>query len=203
VFAGAVSLALYGIFVFVQTVRHRDYFLPADVGNAAAHAPPVANHVALLSMGLMLLCLVAVVGLAKKLSPSIEAGVHAAKAPVGVVGIAIAMLVLLPESWAALRAAAANRVQTSLNLALGSALASIGLTIPGRGRSLSLSGPAPRTGPAGQRDHPSGADRDRGHTDAQRGPRDGAARCRAPGAFCRVRVSGHRAIGDSSRFRLS
>jgi len=88
------------------------------------------HRVALLSMGLLLLCLIAVVGLAKKLSPSIEAGVHAAKAPPGVVGIAIAMLVLLPESWAALRAAAANRVQTSLNLALGSALASIGLTIP-------------------------------------------------------------------------
>jgi Ca2+:H+ antiporter len=74
VFAGAVSLALYGIFVFVQTVRHRDYFLPADVGNEAAHAPPVTTHVALLNTGHMLLCLVAVVGLAKKLAPSIEAG---------------------------------------------------------------------------------------------------------------------------------
>ena len=129
-FAGVVSLALYGVFVFVQTVRHRDYFLPADVGNEAAHAAPVTARVALLSMGLLLVCLVTVVGLAKALSPSIEAAVHAAKAPVGVVGIAIALLVLLPESWAALRAAAANRVQTSLNLALGSALASIGLTIP-------------------------------------------------------------------------
>jgi Ca2+:H+ antiporter len=130
IFAGAVSLALYGVFVFVQTVRHRDYFLPADVGNAAAHAPPATTRVALISMGLLLVCLVAVVGLAKALSPSIEAAVHAAEAPVGVVGVAIALLVLLPESWAALRAAAANRVQTSLNLALGSALASIGLTIP-------------------------------------------------------------------------
>jgi Ca2+:H+ antiporter len=129
-FAGVVALALYGVFVFVQTVRHRDYFLPADVGNEAAHAAPVTTRVALLSMALLLVCLVAVVGLAKALSPSIEAAVHAANAPVGVVGIAIALLVLLPESWAALRAAAANRVQASLNLALGSALASIGLTIP-------------------------------------------------------------------------
>jgi Ca2+:H+ antiporter len=130
VFAGVISLALYGVFVFVQTVRHRDYFLPADVGNEAAHAVPATTRVVLISMGLLLVCLVAVVGLAKALSPSIEAAVRAANAPAGVVGIAIALLVLLPESWAALRAAAANRVQTSLNLALGSALASIGLTIP-------------------------------------------------------------------------
>jgi Ca2+:H+ antiporter len=122
VFAGAASLALYGVFVFVQTVRHRDYFLPADVANEAAHAPPVTTRIALISMALL--------GLAKALSPSIEAAVHAAEAPEGVVGITIALLVLLPESWAALRAAAANRVQTSINLALGSALASIGLTIP-------------------------------------------------------------------------
>jgi Ca2+:H+ antiporter len=55
---------------------------------------------------------------------------EAAGAPKGVIGIAIAMLVPLPETWAAVRAARANRLQTSLNLALGSALASIGLTIP-------------------------------------------------------------------------
>ena len=130
VFAGVVSIALYGVFIFVQTVRHRDYFLPADVGNEEAHAPPATTRLALLSMALLLTCLAAVVGLAKTLSPSIEAVVIAAQAPAAVVGIAIALLVLLPETWAALRAAAANRVQASLNLALGSALASIGLTIP-------------------------------------------------------------------------
>jgi Ca2+:H+ antiporter len=129
-FAGIASLALYGVFIFVQTVRHRDYFLPADTGNKEAHAAPVTSRVALFSLALLLVCLVTVVGLAKSLSPSIEAAVTAARAPESVVGIAIAMLVLLPETWAALRAAAANRVQTSLNLALGSALASIGLTIP-------------------------------------------------------------------------
>jgi Ca2+:H+ antiporter len=129
-FAGIVSLALYGVFIFVQTVRHRDYFLPADVGNEDAHAEPVTTRLALMSLALLLLCLVTVVGLAKALSPSIKAAVIAAQAPDAVVGIAIAMLVLLPETWAALRAAAANRMQTSLNLALGSVLASIGLTIP-------------------------------------------------------------------------
>jgi Ca2+:H+ antiporter len=129
-FAGATSLVLYGVFVFVQTVRHRDYFLPADATSEDAHAAPPSTRVALVSMALLLVCLVSVVGLAKTLAPVIEAGVRAASAPVAVVGVAIALLVLLPETWAALRAALRNRMQTSLNLALGSALASIGLTIP-------------------------------------------------------------------------
>jgi Ca2+:H+ antiporter len=82
------------------------------------------------SLGLLLVSLTAVVGLAKVLSPRIEAAVEAAGAPHEVVGVAIAALVLLPETWAAVRAALANRLQTSMNLALGSALATIGLTIP-------------------------------------------------------------------------
>ena len=82
------------------------------------------------SFGLLLVSLVAVVGLAKKLSPTIEHAVEAANAPRAVVGIVIAALVLLPETWAAVRAARANRLQTSMNLAIGSALASIGLTVP-------------------------------------------------------------------------
>ncbi len=129
-FAGLMSLALYGAFVFVQTVRHRDYFLPADVGDEASHAAPPPLQTALVSFGLLCLSLIAVVGLAKSLAPSIEAGVAAASAPLAVVGIAIAMLVLLPETAAAVRAAAGNRLQTSLNLAIGSAIACIGLTIP-------------------------------------------------------------------------
>jgi len=117
--------------VFVQTVRHRDYFLPvgAPPGEDTHAAPPTAV-LAWASFGLLLVSLVAVVGLAKTLSPRIEAMVVQAGAPEAVIGIAIAMLVLLPETWAAIRAALANRLQTSLNLALGSALASIGLTIP-------------------------------------------------------------------------
>jgi Ca2+:H+ antiporter len=79
---------------------------------------------------LLLVALVAVVGLAKMLAPTLEAGVRAAGAPQAMVGVVIALIVLLPETWAAVRAAAGNRLQTSLNLALGSALASIGLTIP-------------------------------------------------------------------------
>lgn len=132
-FAGVVSLALYGAFVFVQTVRHRDYFLPAAVASAGkddSHADPPSTAVAWGSVGLLMACLLAVVGLAKTLAPAIEAGVRAAGAPPAVVGVIVALLVLLPETWAAVWAAAHNRLQTSLNLALGSALASIGLTIP-------------------------------------------------------------------------
>jgi Ca2+:H+ antiporter len=131
VFAGVVSLVLYGAFVFVQTIRHRDYFLPVEeVGNEEAHLPPPSRRAAFASAGLLLAALVAVVGLAKVLTPLVETGVAQVGAPKTVVGIIIAALVLLPEGLAALRAARLNRLQTSMNLALGSALASIGLTIP-------------------------------------------------------------------------
>jgi Ca2+:H+ antiporter len=131
VFVAASSLALWAIFVFVQTVRHRDYFLPPrDAADEDVHAAPPTLRQAGASFGLLLVALVAVVGLAKQLSPTIEAAVAAAGAPKAVIGIAIALLVLLPETWAAVRAALADRLQTSMNLALGSALASIGLTIP-------------------------------------------------------------------------
>jgi Ca2+:H+ antiporter len=133
-FAGIASLTLYGVFVFVQTVRHRDYFLPAlsaDGGdNIESHAPPPPTWVAWSSLGLLLLSLVGVVGLAKALAPALEAGVAAIGAPKAAAGVVIAMIVLLPETGAAVRAALGNRMQSSLNLALGSGLASIGLTIP-------------------------------------------------------------------------
>jgi Ca2+:H+ antiporter len=127
-FAAVTSAALWAVFVFVQTVRHRDYFLPA--GGTEEHAPPPTVREAWFSFGLLLVCLVAVVGLAKLLSPMIERAVIELGAPQAVIGIVIAMLVLLPEAWAAARAAKANRLQTSMNLAIGSALACIGLTIP-------------------------------------------------------------------------
>ena len=130
-FAAASSLALWAVFVFIQTVRHRDYFLPpADAANPEEHASPPSSRDAWVSFALLLVCLVSVVGLAKMLSPMIERAVMASGAPKAVIGIVIAVLVLLPESWAAVRAARANRLQTSMNLAIGSALASIGLTIP-------------------------------------------------------------------------
>ena len=132
-FAGTACFALYIAFLFFQTVSHRDYYLPKAVKqktDSAVHADKPSNLKMTVSAFLLLLSLIVVVGLAEALSPAIEAGVKAADAPKTVVGIAIAMLVLLPEAYAAVRAARANRLQSSLNLALGSALASIGLTIP-------------------------------------------------------------------------
>lgn len=131
-FIAVVTLVLYGAFVFVQTVRHRDYFLVPGGGDEedAIHADPPSTKEALISTILLLLSLVVVVGLAKALSPTIEWAVAAAGAPAAVVGVIIAAMVLLPEGLAAARAAQADKLQTSLNLALGSGLASIGLTIP-------------------------------------------------------------------------
>jgi Ca2+:H+ antiporter len=131
VFAAIASLVLWGMFVFVQTIRHRSHFLPvASSEDEKTYATPPTNRQTWGSFGFLNLGLVVVVGLAKMLSPSIEAAVLRAGAPQATIGVLIAVLVLLPETMAAIRAAMANRLQTSLNLALGSALASIGLTIP-------------------------------------------------------------------------
>jgi Ca2+:H+ antiporter len=125
-----VSLAIYGAFVFAQTIGHRGIFVEDDSAAESHHAPPPSNALTTFAAILLLACLTAVVLLAKKLAPSLESAVLRAGAPNAVVGVIIAAIVLLPEGLAALRAARANRLQTSLNLALGSALASIGLTIP-------------------------------------------------------------------------
>jgi Ca2+:H+ antiporter len=128
IFAGVISFVLYGSYVFVQTISHRGYFLPTE--DAQKTTPPPSNAAALLSAALLLASLVAVVGLAKTLTPTLEIAVAQLDVPKSAVGVVLALLVLMPEGLAALRAARANELQTSLNLALGSALASIGLTIP-------------------------------------------------------------------------
>lgn len=133
-FAAVASLALYGLFVMVQTVRHPDDFLPVEgdgvVTDDDAHDARPTAKAALLALLLLFVALVCVVGLAKVVSPSIESAVVSAGLPQSAVGVVIAMLVLLPETLAAVNAARRDRVQISLNLALGSAMASIGLTIP-------------------------------------------------------------------------
>ncbi len=137
-FDGVISLILYLTFVFVQTVRHKDHFLAKTMESAEAadedeqHSKPRLAS-AWVSFVFLLLALVGVVGLAKLLSPAIKIGVEAISAPPAVIGVAIALLVLMPETLSALRAARRNQIQTSLNLALGSALATIGLTIPAVG----------------------------------------------------------------------
>jgi Ca2+:H+ antiporter len=135
-FAAVASLVLYGAFVLTQTVRHRDFFLPVahDGGvldeDEDEHAEPPSDRAALVSLALLLVALLAVVGLAKVESPAIEDAVAAVGFPQSFVGVVIALLVLLPETLAAANSARRNRLQTSLNLAFGSAMASIGLTIP-------------------------------------------------------------------------
>ena len=132
-FVAVVSFLLYITFASVQTIRHRDYFLPPIhlAADYDLHAPEPSARAAASSGLLLVATLGAVVLLAKMLSGAIESAVSSLGAPRALVGVIIATLVLLPESVAAVRAALANRLQTSLNLGLGSALATIGLTIPG------------------------------------------------------------------------
>ncbi len=128
VFVGAVSLGLYALFVFVQTVRHRADFVIEYAGAGEGEKP--TTRTTILSAILLVLSLGVVILLAKTLSPIVEAGVVRAGLPLAVVGVVIATLVLLPEGLTAMKAARRNRLQTSLNASLGSAAASIGLTIP-------------------------------------------------------------------------
>lgn len=134
IFAAVASLGLYVLFVLTQTVRHRDFFLPVtvhgEVVEADEHAERPTSRAALVSLALLLISLVGLVGLTKVEAPALESAVQAVGLPASFVGVIIAMLVLLPETIAAVRAALQDRMQISLNLALGSAMASIGLTIP-------------------------------------------------------------------------
>lgn len=131
-FVAAVTLLLFGAFTLFQTVGNRDYFLHAQDDAAKPDTHPIAPTArdALASLGLLLVALVAVVLSAKGISPTIERLVTAFGAPEATVGILIAAIILLPEAASAVRAAHANKLQKSLNLALGSAIASIGLTVP-------------------------------------------------------------------------
>ena len=128
-FDSVVTILLYGVFLYTQTVRHRDYFV---AGAAAANhdGPPPSNRTIVLSTGLLLISLLAVVLLAKKFSQVVDAAAALIGAPPAFAGILVALLILLPEGVAAIAAARRNDLQKSINLALGSSLATIGLTIP-------------------------------------------------------------------------
>ncbi len=127
VFISIATVALYLVFLFTQTVLHRDYF--TGERNAPKEVP--ARKSKLLTASFFLcVALVAVVLLAKLFAVVISAGVSAIGAPAGVTGVIIALIVLTPEAIAAVTAASRDNLQKSLNLALGSSLATIGLTIP-------------------------------------------------------------------------
>jgi Ca2+:H+ antiporter len=129
IFVSIACLVIYGAFLMVQTVRHRNYFITANEDESHGSEPPTLGAT-ILSVAFLIVCLGVVVFMAKALSPAIEGMVQDAGAPQSLVGVIIAAVVLLPEGIAAIRAARNNHIQASLNLALGSALASIGLTIP-------------------------------------------------------------------------
>ena len=128
-FVSIVTIILYAVFLYTQTIRHRDYFIVESDGGGD-HAAHASSRTLILSMILLLVSLLAVVLLAKKFSLVVDAGAAAIGAPPAFAGILVALLILLPESVAAIAAARKNDLQKSINLALGSSLATIGLTIP-------------------------------------------------------------------------
>lgn len=130
IFVAVACLVIYTSFLFIQTIRHRGYFLPDSDDDLDNDSEKPTLHKTLISLVLLIICLVIVVLLAKAISPTIEESVTNAGLPKSLVGVIIAAVVLLPEGIAAINAARRNRLQTSLNLAFGSALASIGLTVP-------------------------------------------------------------------------
>jgi Ca2+:H+ antiporter len=123
-----VTVLLYAVFLYTQTIRHRDYF----VGGAGSspHGEAISNRMLALSIALLLLALIAVVLLAKKFSLVVDVVTAKIGAPPAFAGVLVAILILLPEGVAAVSAARKNDLQKSINLALGSSLATIGLTIP-------------------------------------------------------------------------
>lgn len=129
-FASTACILIYTAFIFAQTVRHREYFLTKEENKESPDKQFVTNRSLIISLLFLIISLTIVVLLAKTLSPSIEKIIVGYHLPKALVGIVIASIILLPEGMAAIIAARNNRLQTSLNLALGSALASIGLTIP-------------------------------------------------------------------------
>jgi Ca2+:H+ antiporter len=128
-FVSVVTILLYGVFLYTQTVRHRDYFVVSS-SNAGHDGPQASNRTIALSMALLLISLLAVVLLAKKFSQVVDASAALIGAPPAFAGILVALLILMPEGVAAVAAARRNDLQKSINLALGSSLATIGLTIP-------------------------------------------------------------------------
>jgi Ca2+:H+ antiporter len=128
-FVSVVTILLYGVFLYTQTIRHRDYFIRETAG-AVGGETPVSSRMLALSVALLLVSLLGVVLLAKKFSLVVDAGTELLGAPASFAGVLVALLILLPESVAAIAAARGNDLQKSINLALGSSVATIGLTIP-------------------------------------------------------------------------
>ncbi|HMG81529.1 MAG TPA: hypothetical protein VK559_00710 [Ferruginibacter sp.] len=128
IFVATVTLVLYGSFVFFQNVRHRSYFLSIDIPEEVIDKP--TTRATTISLVFLFVSLITVVVIAETLSPTMEHVIYSAGFPKSIMGAIIACIVLLPEAFSAIQAAKTNNLQKSLNFSLGSALASIGLTIP-------------------------------------------------------------------------
>ena len=129
-FVGVMTLVLYAAFLYIQTVRHRDYFTALNEGDSGEDGSPPSNRSVAISAALLLVALIAVILLSKKFAIVVEAAREAAGAPPPVTGLVVAIMILLPEGMAAVQAARRNALQTAINLALGSSLATIGMTFP-------------------------------------------------------------------------
>jgi Ca2+:H+ antiporter len=129
IFVSITTIILYIAFLFIQTSRHTNYFR-ADDRNAEGNYTYPSSGLVAIGVVMLLLALGGIILIAKKFAIILEIGLAQIGAPQAVAGIIIAMVVLTPESITAVRAARRNELQKSLNLALGSSLATIGLTIP-------------------------------------------------------------------------
>jgi Ca2+:H+ antiporter len=127
-FVSVVTILLYAVFLYTQTIRHRDYFVGMSAEDDAG--VPISGAMLGASVVLLLVSLLGVVLLAKKFSIVVDAATAAIGAPPAFAGVVVALLILLPESVSAIGAARKNDLQKSINLALGSSLATIGLTVP-------------------------------------------------------------------------
>ena len=196
-FVSVVTIVLYAVFLYIQTVRHRDYFVRGVDDDD--HGAPISGTALALSVVLLLLSLLSVVLLAKKFSDVVDVGAAAIGAPPAFAGVVVALLILLPEGVAAVSAAGRNDLQKSLNLALGSSLATIGLTVPavaavniGLAKPLVLGLEGRDSVLLATDDHPV-------HADLRHRPHQHAVRLRSRGGVRGVHVPGARAVRPGSR----
>lgn len=130
VFVSVMSIGLYVVFLFIQNRRHREYFIATDAGGETApHHDFVVRSVPFHAAFLVAFILPLVV-LAKQLAVPLEYGTRVFGAPAALAGFLVAVLIISPEMMSAVKAALRNELQRSVNIALGSVLATIGLTIP-------------------------------------------------------------------------
>ncbi|HEX9212482.1 MAG TPA: ionic transporter y4hA, partial [Bradyrhizobium sp.] len=131
-FVDVVTLALYAVFLYTQTVLHQDYFVHERAAGEGGEVH-LSGRMFVLSVVMLLVSLLAVVLLAKKFSLVVDAVAIKIRAPPAFAGLLVALLILMPEGVSAIASARKNDLQKSINLALGSSLATIGLTIPAVG----------------------------------------------------------------------